>query len=198
MTAPGPTASPAISGSGNGGSSQPLWNSATNGDVTTPRTAINDTSGSFPAVVSGDMLVVFYRATSSGPKKTVHMQGASQVPVTSTLAKVGLYVQNADLSLDLLAASANVSPLFGGAFGDILLSFLTSAQVAAGQIYGFAVLQVAATPGSLTCANYSNVFGPGPLPTLAAVVHGQADLPAHVTAGAQALINVGPYASIST
>lgn len=173
----------------------PLYATITNGDSTVSRVNVNDSSGSFPALIAGDMLVSCFQARASGARNTIRTQTGGTGPGATTLAKVAVFLQNSDLSLTLAGQSANFVT-FPGTFQSMTHNLTAPIQVVAGQIYGIGELQVGAAPASVEGQTIVNLGG-GDLPIFSFVVHGLADIPATVLPGAQVAINFAFYAALT-
>lgn len=178
-----------------GGSLAQLWDTINNGEVTVPRSSINETVSAFPVPVSGDLLICYFRAQNTGQRSNLGYQLGGSAGNALTLAKLAIYTQNADLSLDVIAQTANLVPL-PAAFATGNANTVASFTLTAGRIYGAAALTVGTGPASWEGCQFVDAFG-GAVPNLANNVHAQADIPAHVAPGSLVVTNVGVYMRIT-
>lgn len=153
------------------------------GDSTMRR---QDTVSSAMAIASQTLRLSYFTARKTEVVNTIRYTiGSVSAGATPTLCRIGLYLENPDLSLTLVASTANDTALFsGGTFSAFTKALSAPYTKIRGQRYALAILVVtaAATP---TFYGNGNIAGTIALqePKLASGIAAQADLPGTIAAG---------------
>lgn len=166
------------------------------GDSTMRRTEI---VSSTITIATQALRLTFFTAKKTEVINTIRYTiGGTAAGATPTLCRIGLYLENPDLSLTLVASTPNDTALFSGSPATAFTKALSAAYTKIrGQRYaiGLLVVTAAATPtfygsGSLLGAIASAE------PKLSAVVSSQADLPGAIAAGSLAISGQTYYAEV--
>jgi hypothetical protein len=162
----------------------PEWASLTGskvvGEETLQRPAVTGTA----QTTSGRLTLTYFTARAATVATNVSVSsGGTAAAATPTLARIGLYLVNADNTLTLVASTANDTTLFAATFTTYTKAFTASYTMIPGQRYavGIIVVSGAAVP---------TFAGAGPsvsamalvAPRIAGYLTGQSDLPSTVTA----------------
>lgn len=155
--------------------------SLANGESTLPRTDAGISSGN--AMTSGILRLTYKTATKTEVVNTVQVPcgGTAAVP-TPTLIRVGVYVEEANGDLTLVASSANNTGLFTAANAENSIPLSAPFTKIRGRRYAVGLLVVtASTPPTVfgSTSLISSVIAKSPV--LAAARSGQTDLPSTVT-----------------
>lgn len=171
-----------------------LMGSRVNGEETMFRQAAAVTAGTS----SGRLNLTFFTARAATVATNVSITtGGTAAAATPTLARIGLYLVNADNTLTLVASTANDTTLFAAAYTTYTKAFSATYTLVPGQRYavGIIVVSAAALPTYIAGGP-----GAGPMslvaPRVAGYLSGQTDLPATVPAaltGGSSMV----YASIT-
>lgn len=159
------------------------------GESTIPRTDSGMSSGS--AMTSGSLRLTYKTATKTEMIRSIEIPcGGTAAVASPTLIRVGVYVEEANGDLKLVASSASNTVLFATANAENSFPLTAPFTKIRGKRYAVGLLIVTAkTPPSVfgSTSLISSIIGKGP--ALAAVRTSQANLPASVTA---AQVAAGP------
>lgn len=152
-------------------------------------------------LISGDIAFSFWQAGLTQPCRWIETQTASIAASGLTVAQVGIYTAPApalynidhDVTLVLLAASANDLTLWEAAFTPYAEQLTSIAMLYAGQYYALAVLAAGTTPPSLYCGGNFGFIAP----YLGASLPGQSSLPASISGLTLADAYKTPQAAVS-
>lgn len=130
--------------------------------------------------VSGALRLTYFTAARNETVNTLrYTVGSASAGATPTLSRVGLYLENADKSLTLVASTPNDTALFtGGTFFSYTKAFSASYEMIKGQRYALGILitTAAALPNLYGINTQANILFTEP--KLSASGGAQADLPA--------------------
>lgn len=150
------------------------------GDGTLHRREI--TTSAVPTVTQSLRLTYFTANRSETVSTVRYTVGSVSAGATPTLSRIGLYIENPDLSLTLVASTPNDTALFtGGTFAQFTKALSVPYAKIRGQRYALGVLivTVAAVPNLYGQNSQGNILLLEP--KLSAALAGQTDLPAAVT-----------------
>lgn len=162
------------------------------GESTMHRLEITNSS---VTIATQALRLTYFTAKKTETVDTIRYTVGSVVAgATPTLCRIGLYLENADLSLTLVASTPNDTALFsGGTFAAFTKALSVPYLKLEGSRYaiGLLIVTAAATP-----TFYGNLNIPGAIsfaePKISALVSAQTDLPGTVAAGSLASTS-GPY-----
>lgn len=163
---------------------QPTSETLTVGEASMPRYCI---STSAVAHTTGYLRLTYFTATKTETVTTVRYNvGATSAAATPTLVRFGLYLENADKTLTLVASTPNDTTCFsGGTFAAYTKAFSASYTKQKGQRYAIAVLIVSAFGMPSSYGNNAQVASAALNdPKISAAVPSQSDLPNSVSVGA--------------
>jgi hypothetical protein len=156
--------------------------SLTTGEATIPRTDAGISNGN--SMTSGSLRLTYKTATKTEVINTLEIPcGGTAAAATPSLIRAGVYVEEANGDLTLVASSANNTALFNAASTENSIALSAPFTKIRGKRYAVGLLVVtAATPPTVfgSTSLLSSIIAKSPV--LAAVRTGQSDLPASVTA----------------
>lgn len=160
------------------------WSAQLGNDVPGEETLKRPTVTGSTQTTSGRLTLTYFTAKAATVATNVSVStGGTAAAATPTIARIGLYLVNADDTLTLVASTANDTTLLAATFTTYTKAFTAPYTLTAGQRYAIGIIVVsgAAVP---TFAGAGPSVGAMALvaPRVAGYLTGQSDLPASVGA----------------